>query len=234
MKKLSLKSSLIIISLALFLTNAGLNSLSTFADEEAPSPIYQNTSGTDPYDELQQRNAEAKRIFDERIREANKQHEEELKRNESLEEPNKQDADNQINKYWADRKKQIEQEYQNTIENNQRNYESKVPFSKTDFKPAITPKPKTLIGPPISVGNVERQTLTRNILPKFTTFLLGITAIIALIFILFSGARMMISMGEEEVYNKSKERIQWAIVGLVLAILAIIIVQIVTNINFVE
>ncbi len=103
-----------------------------------------------------------------------------------------------------------------------------------EFSPSPIPKPSTLPGPTLTTPNQERKIVTTKILPRIASFIIGFAGVLALVSILFSGVRMMLSGGEEEVFNSSKARIQWAILGLLVSILAFIAVQITININFEE
>ncbi len=107
-------------------------------------------------------------------------------------------------------------------------------YNQESYSPTKIPKPNTLPGPNITAPNLEKKILTSQVLPRIASFIIGFAGVASLLFILLSGIQMMISLGEEEVYNKSKERIQWAIIGLIISMLSFIFVQIITNLNFVE
>ncbi|MDX9970798.1 MAG: hypothetical protein RBS56_02725 [Candidatus Gracilibacteria bacterium] len=104
----------------------------------------------------------------------------------------------------------------------------------TGYKQSLIPKPSTLPGPTIAVSKQEREVVTTKILPRIASFVIGFAGVLALVSILFSGVKMMLSAGEEDVFTASKARIQWAILGLLVSILAFIAVQITININFEE
>ena len=110
---------------------------------------------------------------------------------------------------------------------------SRDPRSK-EFSPSPIPKPSTLPGPTLTTPKQERKIVTTKILPRIASFVIGFAGVLALISILFSGVKLMLSGGEEEVYTSAKARIQWAILGLLVSILAFIAVQITINIDFVE
>lgn len=104
----------------------------------------------------------------------------------------------------------------------------------SEYTPSLTPKPSTLPGPTLSTGNLERNVLTTKTLPRVASFLIGFAGVSALIFMLYAGIQMMLSIGEEESYNKGKERIQWAIIGLLVSLVSYIAVQVTINLNLDE
>lgn len=64
----------------------------------------------------------------------------------------------------------------------------------------------------------------------FMNTFLGMCAITAVVFIVVGGLQLHLAAGNDETLGKGKKTITWAIAGLVISLLAVIIVQIVTRI----
>ncbi len=61
-------------------------------------------------------------------------------------------------------------------------------------------------------------------------WLLGLAATVAVLLIIISGIRYIVSSGEQEQIQNAKITLRYAIIGLVVTILAIVVVNIVRNI----
>lgn len=81
-------------------------------------------------------------------------------------------------------------------------------------------------------GNALREYLFEEFAPVFFQGWLGLVAIISVVFIIVGGMQMHLAFGNEEALGKAKKTLLWAIIGLVLAILAVAIVQIISNLPF--
>lgn len=64
------------------------------------------------------------------------------------------------------------------------------------------------------------------------TFGIGVAGILAVIAITWAGIQMFLSIGDEAKYNKAKELMIYALVGVGLAGLAYLIVRIVSGLSF--
>lgn len=92
------------------------------------------------------------------------------------------------------------------------------------------PKASTLPGPEDS--GKSRKTLTEGVLPKFAVTFTGFIAAVALLFVIIAGVRFAIAYGEEEAVTKAKDQVIWSLAGLVIAILAYSIVNILVTLQF--
>lgn len=77
-----------------------------------------------------------------------------------------------------------------------------------------------------------REHVTVKFASRFLTGFLGIAAVTSVIFIIVGGLQLHLAMGNEEAMTKAKKTLLWAIVGLVISILAVAIVRIVTTLPF--
>ncbi len=98
----------------------------------------------------------------------------------------------------------------------------------------IPPKPGNLPGP--SKENLKTtgasRTLTAAVLPKLAVYLIGVVAGVSMLFLIIAGVRFSTAYGNEESVTKAKDQAIYAIVGLIVALLAYTIVRIVTKIQF--
>lgn len=78
-------------------------------------------------------------------------------------------------------------------------------------------------------GEVGSETLT-NTVTDITVSILKFMALIATIVIIIAGIRMVISSGDEQGVEKAKKTLLWAVVGLILILLAGAIVSFVSGI----
>ena len=69
-------------------------------------------------------------------------------------------------------------------------------------------------------------------IPLVAQILLNSAAALALIFVIVGGAQLLLSFGQEEAFTKSKKTIQWALVGLVVALTSHLIVTVVITENY--
>ncbi len=113
------------------------------------------------------------------------------------------------------------------------------------FTPPIIPKPITLPGPEEATlknqdkgeeENLEspgRNILIKQLIPKQTATMVGFVGIMTFIFLVISGVRYVMSYGNEEATGKAKNQMIYAIVALLIALLAYTIVALIINIDFV-
>ena len=69
----------------------------------------------------------------------------------------------------------------------------------------------------------------RAIILKILTFVLNFLALLAVIFIIIAGIRLIVSQGEEEAKEKAKKTILYVIIGLVVILFARVIVGLFTT-----
>lgn len=81
------------------------------------------------------------------------------------------------------------------------------------------------------VGNLPGDSAVSfgDILKKIIVFVLDLTALIAVAFIIIAGIRLIVSQGEEEQKEKAKKSILYAIIGLIVILLARVFVGFVTG-----
>ena len=99
----------------------------------------------------------------------------------------------------------------------------------------IPPKSDLLPGPSKEDFDNESgvsETLTTNVLPKLAVYLIGIVAGAAMLFLVIAGVRFATAYGNDESIQKAKNQALYAVVGIVVALLSYVIVQIVFNIKF--
>jgi hypothetical protein len=102
-------------------------------------------------------------------------------------------------------------------------------------------RPPALIGGSLLPGTGNAQEALRNdsslwlqniFLNKLINILIGLTAAIAVVFIIFGGYQYMTAMGNEEQIKKGHKTMTWGMMGVMLALLSFAIVQVIVNINF--
>lgn len=113
-----------------------------------------------------------------------------------------------------------------------------VVFADNSFVQSTIPKPSTLPGPTITgstpANDNIRNTLITQVLPRFAVILIGSTASLALVFLIVAGVRFATAYGNDEVIQKAKKQATYAIVGLLISLMAYTIVTIVSNFNYTE
>ena len=67
----------------------------------------------------------------------------------------------------------------------------------------------------------------KELIIKLTKYLMGIIALVAIVVIVIGGFRMVISAGNESQIKAARSTITWAIIGLVISLLAYTIVAII-------
>jgi succinate dehydrogenase/fumarate reductase cytochrome b subunit len=87
------------------------------------------------------------------------------------------------------------------------------------------PNPNVGNLPAPQAGGVNIRTIILNIL----TWVLNFLALLAVVYIVIAGIRLIVSQGEDEQKGKAKKTILFVIVGLIVIILARIIVGFITN-----
>lgn len=96
------------------------------------------------------------------------------------------------------------------------------------------PKPSTLPGPSTETQafGKGKAYAAETVLPKITKFLMAFAGICSFLFLIISGIRFMLAYGNTEAISGAKRQAQWAIIGLVIAILGYAIVEIITSVTF--
>lgn len=71
-----------------------------------------------------------------------------------------------------------------------------------------------------------------NIFGNLTQTIIGLTAIAALLFTIFSGVRMVTAYGTEDAYGSAKKMFMISLVGLLVSMLSYTIVSIISSLQF--
>jgi len=102
-------------------------------------------------------------------------------------------------------------------------------------------RPPSLIGGDLLPGTGNPAEALRNnssdwlqniFLNKVINILIGLTAALAVVFIILGGYQYLTSVGNDEQIKTAHKTIIWGLVGVLIAMLAFAIVQILVNINF--
>jgi hypothetical protein len=113
---------------------------------------------------------------------------------------------------------------------------SGVALALVDNIPPTIPKPTTLPGPFTTeedqAKSQDNKALVFSLLPRFATTSIGFVTITAFLMTIIGGIRFMTMYGNDEAVEKGKKAVIYALVGLVIALLAYAIVVIVSNIDF--
>jgi hypothetical protein len=113
------------------------------------------------------------------------------------------------------------------------------------YQPPTIDKPATLPGPSakdqIAANEASKNSqdgttplvtmLTQNLIPRITTGLIGFVGVTAFVMLIVSGVRFVTAYGNDEAVGKAKTEAIYAVVGLVLSLLAYTIVTIVANLE---
>lgn len=87
-----------------------------------------------------------------------------------------------------------------------------------------------ITSPNVTVKNVEATTSVKTIIDSVSTWLLGFAGAVAVLFIIFSGLQMVTAAGNKERYEAAKKTLGYAVLGLLIIVLALVIVRVVINI----
>lgn len=102
-------------------------------------------------------------------------------------------------------------------------------------------RPPSLIGGDLLPGTGNAEEALRNdssgwlqniFLNKVINILIGLTAALAVVFIILGGYQYLTSVGNDEQIKTAHKTITWGLVGVLIAMLAFAIVQILVNIDF--
>lgn len=91
---------------------------------------------------------------------------------------------------------------------------------------------KILPGSDFDAENNSAESVINSFFQKTTTFLIGMTTAVAVIFLIIGGYQYLTSFGNEEQIKSAHKTITFSLAGVALALLAFAIVQIVINIDF--
>lgn len=98
----------------------------------------------------------------------------------------------------------------------------------TTYTPPKIPKPHSLVGPETNSRNV----LVENILPNFAVGIIGLVTAAAFLFLIIAGVRFATVYGNEEAAQTAKKQVIFALAGLLVALLAYTIVNIISTLEF--
>ena len=100
----------------------------------------------------------------------------------------------------------------------------------TLYAAAMASVPSALaIKEPDPIEGISNDTDLSAVAISIITMILDILALIAVIFIIIAGIRLIISQGEEEAKDKAKKTIMYVVVGLIVVLLARVIVGFVVS-----
>jgi len=110
-----------------------------------------------------------------------------------------------------------------------------VAFAAKPIPPTI-PRPSTIPGPlteeeQANNKSQENKGLVFTLLPRFATTSIGFVTIVSFLMLVIGGIRFITMYGNEEAVDKGKKTVIYAIVGLIIAMLAYAIVVIVSNLE---
>ena len=91
------------------------------------------------------------------------------------------------------------------------------------------PRLQVSVSPELRGSNGANESGIRSIILKVLTFVLNFLALLAVIFIIIAGIRLIVSQGEDEAKEKAKKTILYVIIGLVVILFARVIVSLFTT-----
>lgn len=89
-----------------------------------------------------------------------------------------------------------------------------------------------LPGAPSGAGQTTEASDALGVLPNIIAYVIGITAVLAIIAATWAGIQMFLSVGNEQKFDEARNILIYALVGVGLAGGAFLIVQIVSNLSF--
>lgn len=89
-------------------------------------------------------------------------------------------------------------------------------------------------GEATATSGVEGSYVLKTLIPYLIKFGLRLAAAVAVCSIIIGGYFYVTAMGEDEQYNKAKRTIMYSIIGLIVALLSIVIVEIIGSITIVS
>ena len=89
-----------------------------------------------------------------------------------------------------------------------------------------------LPGAPNGAGQTTEASDVLGVLPNIIAYVIGITAVLAIIAATWAGIQMFLSVGNEQKFDEARNILIYALVGVGLAGGAFLIVQIVSNLSF--
>jgi len=109
-------------------------------------------------------------------------------------------------------------------------------IAERKYQAPLIDKPDTLPGPDVKDQTGKEIPKTRTILsqillPKATTGFIGFVSMIAFLMLVISGVRFVVAYGNDEAVGKAKNEAMYAIIGLIIALLAYTIVAIIANLD---
>lgn len=67
-------------------------------------------------------------------------------------------------------------------------------------------------------GMGPRNVILEGVIPEAARIMLNASAALSVVFVVIGGARFLISFGRDEEFTKAKNTIQWALIGIVVAV----------------
>lgn len=105
-------------------------------------------------------------------------------------------------------------------------------FAATDTNYPIIPKPVNIPGPSetYQAEKSGRKILTEKLLPSVASSFIAFVGALSLVMLIVAGVRFATAYGNDEAQTKAKQQVIYALVGLIISLLAYSIVVIVINI----
>lgn len=98
--------------------------------------------------------------------------------------------------------------------------------------PQVISPTSQLPGAPNGAGQVTEAGDALGVLPNIIAYVIGVTAVLAIIAATWAGIQMFLSVGNEQKFDEARNILIYALVGVGLAGGAFLIVQIVSNLSF--
>jgi len=87
-------------------------------------------------------------------------------------------------------------------------------------------------GPNLNAENIQESFIFSKLIPFVITYTIRLAIALAVIALIYGGYQYITAFGKEEKYKIAQQTIIYALIGLVLAITAFGIVQIITSLKF--
>lgn len=98
--------------------------------------------------------------------------------------------------------------------------------------PQVISPTSQLPGAPNGAGQATEAGDALGVLPNIIAYVIGVTAVLAIIAATWAGIQMFLSVGNEQKFDEARNILIYALVGVGLAGGAFLIVQIVSNLSF--
>lgn len=110
---------------------------------------------------------------------------------------------------------------------------STLPVAVAAQAPTATPTPAPTVPPGVVTATINNPLGSNSLgalIIRVIRFLLTMLGALAVLFIIIGGVRMVTSAGNEKAVTAGKQTVTWAVIGLVVALLAFSVIGLVQNI----